>query len=132
MAHALIPVYEPGDTTQIETGVGQFSMASAVIQGVVTLAAVGATSFVQMKIAQDDRKSAESLANKQAARADAMEKQAREDQRRAEADLAAANAAAASSSASSAVTTRKALLGGGIALGVAAVAAVVAYLVLRK
>jgi Flp pilus assembly protein TadB len=132
MAHALIPVYEPGDTTQIETGVGQFSVGAAAVQAVATLAAVGVTSFVQLKMAKDDREAAENLANKQSARADALAKQAREDQMRAEADLAAANAAAASTSASGAVTTRKVLLGGGVALGVAAVVAVVAYLVLRK
>ena len=132
MAHALIPVYEMDADTQVE-GLGSIGIgAQMAISAGIALGATVIGGAFQMKMAKDARKDAQSLADKQDARARELEKKAEAEKLRQEQIMAEQAAYERAREEKMAKVKRGAVIGGGVILGLGAVAAVVGYFVFRK
>ena len=132
MAHAMIPIYEAGTDTSV-AGLGQLSIgAQMAISAGIALTTVAISSAVQMKMAKDARKDAQSLADKQEARARELEKKAAEEKARQEQIMAEQAEYERTRAEKMDTIKRGAVITGGVLLGLGAVAAVVGYFVFRK
>ena len=132
MAHALIPVYEPQTDTQVD-GLGNIGIGAqmAITAGIAIGSTVIAGAF-QMKMAKDARKDAQSMADRQEARARELEKKADAEKARQEQIMAEQAAYERAREEKMAKVKRGAVITGGVVLGLGAVAAVVGYFVFRK
>jgi hypothetical protein len=132
MAHALIPVYEAEADTQIE-GLGSIGVgAQMAISAGIALTSVAVGGLFQMKMAKDARKDAQSLADKQEARARELEKKADAERLRQEQIMAEQATYERERAEKMDKVKRGAVIGGSVILGLGAVAAVVGYFVFRK
>jgi mannitol-specific phosphotransferase system IIBC component len=129
MAQTLIPVFEPSPETQVE-GLGQW--AQILTGAAVSFAVAGASLAVQMKMAKDAKKDAQSLAKKQEARAAALQAQADADAKKAQEALLAQQQVEEARAASAEKLKKGFMVTGGAILGLGAVAVVVGYFVFRK
>jgi len=129
MAQILIPVFEPPPDTQVD-GLGQWGQI--LTTAAVSFVVAGASLAVQMKMAKDAKKDAQSLADKQAARAAVLQAQADADAKKAQEALLAQQQVEEARAAKAEKLKRGFVLTGGVILGLGALAVVAGYFVFRK
>ena len=131
MPIADIPVYEAGASTEI-AGLGQMSIgAQMAITAGVALATTGISSLVQMKMARDERKYQEGLAQQQQARADELQRRADEEKAKMEQEMRAAAAVEQEKAAKAEGIKKTFVVTGGIIAGVGVLALALGYFVFR-